>query len=71
MLIIYGVSILFSLASIFYVLKDRKAGIIIYVIITILIVWIVLTTDILTDKAKIHIKIPNVIKKQNSKKNDK
>lgn len=66
-LIIYMVSILFSLASIFYVLKDKKAGIIIYAIITILIVWVVLTTDILTDKAKIHIKLPNVIKKQEKK----
>ena len=55
-LIIYGVSILFSLASIFYVLKDRKYGIIIYIILMILITWLVLTTDILTDKAKIHIK---------------
>lgn len=66
-LIIYMVSILFSLSSIFYVLKDKKAGIIIYAIITILIVWVVLTTDILTDKAKIHIKLPNVIKKQEKK----
>lgn len=55
-LIIYGVSILFSLASIFYVIKDKKAGIIMYVILMILITWVVLTTDILTDKAKIHIK---------------
>ena len=66
-LIIYGVSILFSLASIFYVLKDRKLGIIIYVILMILITWFVLTTNILTDKAKINIKLPSVTKKGKEK----
>lgn len=66
-LIIYTVSILFSLASVFYVLKDQKKGIIIYVVIMLLIIWLVLTTDILTDKAKIHIKMPKVIRKQKSK----
>lgn len=55
-LIIYGVSILFSLASIFYVLKDRKVGTIIYVVLMLLITWVVLTTDILTDNAKINLK---------------
>ncbi len=55
-LIIYGVSILFSLASIFYLLKDRKAGIIMYIILTLLILWVVLGTNILTDKATIHLK---------------
>ena len=63
-LIIYAVSILFSLASIFYGLKDRKAGVIIYVVLMLLITWVVLTTDILTDKAKIHLKMPNIIKKR-------
>lgn len=66
-LIIYGVSILFSLASIFYVLKDRKLGIIIYVILMILITWFVLTTNILTDKAKINIKLPSMTKKGKEK----
>ena len=70
-LIIYGVSILFSLASIFYVLKDKKYGIIIYVILTILITWVILTTNIITDKAKLHITIPNVIKKGKNKKSEK
>lgn len=66
-LIIYGVSMLFSLASIFYVLKDQKYGIIIYVILMILITWLVLTTNILTDKAKVHIKMPSVVKSKNKK----
>ena len=54
-LIIYGVNILFSLASITYALKDKKLGIIVYIILMILITWLILTTDILIDKAKIHI----------------
>ena len=68
-LIIYGVSILFSLASIFYVLKDQKKGIIIYIILMILITWFILTTDILTDKASIHIK--DIKKEKRSKKKSK
>ncbi len=54
-LIIYLVSILFSLASIFYILKDRKYGMILYIILMILITWVILTTDILVDNAKIHL----------------
>ena len=54
-LIIYLVSILFSVASIFYILKDRKIGMIIYIVLMILITWVILTTDILIDNAKIHL----------------
>lgn len=68
-LIIYAVSILFSLASIFYVLKDRKIGTIIYVILLILITWVVLTTDILTDNAKINLKHIKFVKRKENKKN--
>ena len=70
-LIIYFVSILFSLASIFYVLKDKKFGVIIYLILMFLITWVVLTTDILTDKAKIHIKKTKLINKKTDNKKDK
>ncbi len=71
-LIIYGVNILFSLASIFYVLKDRKLGILIYIIILILIIWLVLTTDILVDNAKLDLtKIGIKHKKSKNKKNKK
>ena len=55
-IIIYLVSILFSFASILYILKDRKLGVFVYILIMLLITWFILTTDILTDKAKIHIK---------------
>lgn len=70
-LIIYMVNILFSLASIFYILKDRKAGVMIYVVIMILIIWLVLTTDILTDKAKVHLTVPSALKKHAINKNPK
>lgn len=63
-LIIYGVNILFSLASIFYVLKDQKNGIIVYVILTLFILWLVLKTDIVVDKASIHIKKETAKKKK-------
>lgn len=69
--IIYAVSILFSLASVLYVLKDRKLGIIIYIILVLLITWVILTTDILTDKAKIHISIPTIKKKAKPSKKSK
>ena len=55
-LIIYAVSILFSSASVFYVLKDKKIGAIIYIILVLLITWVVLTTNIVTDNAKLSLK---------------
>ena len=69
-LIIYAVSILFSSASVFYVLKDRKIGAIIYVILVLLITWVVLTTNIVTDNAKLNLKKIHfpVKKKDNVKK---
>lgn len=70
-LIIYAVSMLFSLASIFYVLKDRKAGTIIYGVLVLLITWVILTTDILTDKAKIHISLMPKKKSKKKSKNEK
>lgn len=67
-LIIYAVSILFSLASIFYVLKDRKIGTVIYIILMLLITWVILTTDILTDKAKLNLKNIKFVKRKKTKK---
>lgn len=66
-LIIYGVSILFSLASILYAVGDKKLAIYVYIVLTILILWVILTTDILTDKARIHIKPINFSKKNKKK----
>ncbi len=50
-LIIYVINGLFALASIFYTLKDRYWGIIIYIILFILVVWFVLHTTIISEKS--------------------
>ena len=49
-LIIYGINILFALTSIFYVLKDPKAASVIYIILSIIFIWFVCYTSIITDK---------------------
>ena len=49
-LIIYGINILFALASIFYVLKDPIVGQIIYIIIFIIVIWFVLHTSIISEE---------------------
>lgn len=49
-LIIYFINMLFALTSIFYVLKDPLAAKIIYVILTIIVVWFVCYTNIITEK---------------------
>ena len=56
-LIIYFMQILFSIASIVYVLRNPKLGQIIYIIILIIILWLVTTTNIVFDKNKIKEKI--------------
>ena len=49
-LIIYSINILFASASIFYTIKDRLIGIIIYIIIFIIVIWFVLHTTIISEK---------------------
>ena len=49
-LLIYLINILFAFTSILYVLKDSKAAAIIYIILTILVIWFVCYTNIITDK---------------------
>ena len=51
-LIIYAVNLLFSMASIFYVLKDKKAGLIIYAVLLVLLIAFVLKTNIITGTKK-------------------
>ncbi len=65
-LIIYAINILFALTSIFYVLQISKYAAIIYVILTILFIWFVCYTNIITDK-----KLPKIrdIKRRIAKKN--
>lgn len=49
-LIIYGINILFAMASIFYTLKDPIIGQIIYIVLFIIVVWFVFHTTIISDK---------------------
>lgn len=56
-LIIYFINILFSIASVVYVVKNAKLGQIIYIILLILVLWLILTTDIIFDKNRIKNKI--------------
>ena len=61
-LIIYGINILFAMASIFYTLKDPMVGLIIYIVIFILVLWFVFHTTIISDKSpEIKNKIKNKI----------
>lgn len=55
-LIVYAINILFSLASIFFILKDSKKGSIMYIILFSLVVWFVLNTGIISDKMSSKVK---------------
>ena len=85
-IIIYGINILFALASIFYTIKDQVMGQIIYIIIFILVVWFIFHTTIISDKSpmlrkklkkKLHLNPEKPIvtslftKTKNNKKNKK
>ena len=48
-LIIYGINILFAMASIFYTIKDPLIGKIIYIIIFIIVIWFVFQTTIISE----------------------
>lgn len=65
-IIIYFINILFALTSIFYVLKDPTAATIIYVILTVIVVWFVCYTNIITDKTPPKLK--DIRKKIHNKK---
>lgn len=49
-LIIYGINILFAIASIFYVITMRKMSQIIYIFLLIVAIWFVFHTTIISDK---------------------
>lgn len=73
-LIIYGMNILFAVASILYAIKDPMLGKIVYIIIFIIVLWFVLHTSIISDKSpKLTNKIKNTLtpKKKKKKKNQK
>lgn len=49
-LIIYYINMLFAFASIVYVLKDAQLGIILYIILLTIVLWFVITTNIIVNK---------------------
>lgn len=51
-LIIYGIDILFALASLVYLFNDAKLGFIIYFILIIIIGWFLFKTDVVFEKKK-------------------
>ncbi len=55
-LIIYAIDILFSIASILYVLKDPYFGIAIYIVLLILVIWFILHTSIISEKMENKVK---------------
>ena len=55
-LIVYLINILFSLASVFYVLKDPKRGTVIYIILFVLVLFFVLNTSIISEKMSNKVK---------------
>ena len=65
-LIIYLIQILFSVASIVYVLRNPMLGKIVYAILFIIIIWLVATTNIVFDKKKISQDFKNKFFKKNN-----
>ena len=55
-LIIYAITILLSITSIFYVLQISKSATIIYIVLSLLFVWFVFYTNIITEKKPPRIK---------------
>jgi UDP-GlcNAc:undecaprenyl-phosphate GlcNAc-1-phosphate transferase len=52
-LIIYYIDALFAFASIVYVLKDAKLGIFLYITLFIIVMWFVITTNIVVNKRRL------------------
>ena len=69
-LIIYLINILFSFASIVYVVKNSKLGQIIYAVLLVIVVWFVLTTDILFDRKTIKEDLKHKNKEKNKKEKE-
>jgi UDP-GlcNAc:undecaprenyl-phosphate GlcNAc-1-phosphate transferase len=55
-LVIYAINILFSIASILYVLKDAYVGMFLYIILLVLVLWIILHTSIISEKMENKVK---------------
>ena len=55
-LVIYAINILFSIASILYVLKDPYFGMILYLLLLLIVIWLILHTSIISDKVENKVK---------------
>ena len=55
-LFIYGINILFSIASVLYVLKDPYFGIALYIVLLLIVAWLILHTSIISDKVETKVK---------------
>ena len=55
-LFIYAINVLFSIASILYVLKDPFFGMILYVVLLFIVLWLILHTSIISDKVENKVK---------------
>ncbi len=55
-IIIYAIDILFSIASIFYALRDPFYGMIIYFVLLVIVLWIVMHTSIISEKVEKKVK---------------
>ena len=65
-LIIYYIDALFAFASIVYVVKDAKLGMFLYIILLAIVLWFVITTNIVVNKEELKKKInhkKNTLKK--------
>ena len=62
-LIIYAIQMLFAIASIVYVLKDRTLGYVIYTILVIIVLWLVLKTDVVFNHEDLKNRIKNLTQK--------
>ncbi|MFA5407309.1 MAG: MraY family glycosyltransferase [Bacilli bacterium] len=56
-LIIYYIDALFAFASIVYVIKDAKIGIFLYIILLAIVLWFVITTNVVVNKEELKKKI--------------
>ena len=67
-LLIYLINILFSLTSVFYVLGNAKTAMVIFIILSIILIWFVCYTNIITDKKPPELsEIKNKLKQRKKK----
>ncbi len=71
-IVIYAINILFSIASILYTLKDPYFGMVIYIILLAIVLWIILHTSIISENMENKVKrFEEQHKRNKGGKNDK